>query len=163
MVENILELVRQGCNSSTFPNTRIAAKISPLPPSVLKEVAAAIAESGTVDIVTATNTQPNGFMWNGQKPAIDPGGGLAGVAGAALKPTAMGVVKQLCEFLPGNIDIIAAGGVETGQDVLDYLRLGLQVKAVQVVTAHANRGPQVFDEILAQFAAIKTQGQTART
>lgn len=156
IVENILALVREEIRRSRFPQITVAAKISPLPPSILNEVAAVIAETGIVDVVTATNTLPNGFMWNGAKPAIEAGGGLAGIAGASLKPLAMGVVKQLCDLLPDRIDIIAVGGIECGQDALDYLRIGPKVKAVQVVTAHANQGPKVFNRILTEFVGLQT-------
>ena len=156
IVENILALVREEIRHSTSPNVAVAAKISPLPPSILNEVAAVIAEMGIIDVVTATNTLPNGFMWNDTKPAIEAGGGLAGVAGASLKPIAMGVVKQLCDLLPAHFDIIAVGGIEYGQDVLDYLRIGPKVKAVQVVTAYANQGPKVFDRILSEFVGLQT-------
>jgi dihydroorotate dehydrogenase (fumarate) len=161
IVENILALVREEIRRSTSPHIAVAAKISPLPPSILNEVAAVIAEMGIVDVVTATNTLPNGFMWNDTKPAIEAGGGLTGVAGATLKPIAMGVVKQLCEFLPANIDIIAVGGIEYGQDVLDYLNLGPKVKAVQITTAHANRGPRVFGDILTELVSLKEKEPAA--
>ena len=155
LIEEILQLVEKELE---YSRARVAVKISPLPPTILVEVASVITEYEAVEIVTATNTIPNGFAWGHVwKPAIDPGDGLAGIAGPALKPVSMGVIKQLCALLPDTIDIIAAGGVRSATDVVDYLNISPRVKAVQVVTAHANEGPRVFDRILTGFVSLKEQ------
>lgn len=154
LMEKILQLAKEELRQ--YPLVRVAVKISPLPPAILNEVASVIAESGFVDAITATNTIPNGFAWGERwKPAIDPGDGLAGIAGPALKPVSMGVIKQLCQLLPDTIDIIAAGGVRSGSDVADYLNISPKVKAVQVVTAHANEGTGVFGRILMELAGLR--------
>lgn len=154
IVRAVLEKVEQSLKVPAYSGVKIAVKISPLPPDLLQKIAGVIAKSGIVDVVTATNTLPNGYAWSGRDTSAITLG-LAGIAGPALKPLSMGVVKQLCVLLPPDMDIIAAGGILSGQDAWDYLNISTQVKAVQIVTAHANEGLKTFDRILAEFVSIK--------
>jgi len=101
--------------------------------------------------VCATNTFPNALAFDDAgRPAI--GVELAGFAGPALRPVALGQVRQLRRLLPASIAIVGAGGVTTGRDVADFLRAGAQ--AVQVATAYWNRDGDaaVFGEIAADWA-----------
>lgn len=54
-------------------------------------------------------------------------GGAGGISGPILKPL---VMKTLCDIQDIGIKTIGVGGVETAQDVIDYLSMG--VEAVQV-------------------------------
>lgn len=134
---------------------RLIVKLSPFSdPGLLKEAAAVIAESKLVKAVTAINTFPNAFSFDKTgKPRITPGGGLAGLAGPALKPIGLGQVKQLRDLLPERLQIIGAGGIISGQDIVDYLRAG--AVAVQMTTAFMDRGPKVFSELLREFVELK--------
>ncbi len=134
---------------------KLIVKLSPFSdPELLKEAVAVIAESKLVKAVTAINTFPNAFSFDESgKPRITPAGGLAGLAGPALKPIGLGQVKQLRDLLPERIQIIGVGGITKGQDVLDYLRAGAD--AVQVATAFMDRGPKVFSELLGELVELK--------
>ena len=129
----------------------VGVKLSPFSdPFLLTEIAEVLKASPVVKFVTAVNTFPNAFNFNGDgRPSITPGEGLAGMAGPALKPIGLGQVHQLRKLLPDSIQIIGVGGVTGGQDVIDYLRKG--AVAVQVATAYVDRGEQVFSDILTEL------------
>lgn len=130
------------------PTIKISVKISPLPPDILREVAAAIADSPIVHAVTACNSYPSSAVTRGAQWITGPSDILAGLAGRALKPISLGVVKQLRTLLPKRIDIIGAGGIYSANDVQDYLDAG--AKAVQIASALTDEGTSVFEKILYQ-------------
>jgi dihydroorotate dehydrogenase (fumarate) len=137
---------------------RFGVKISPFSdPVALAALAAQLAERaddgrGPAYVATA-NTFPNAVAFDdGGRPVVDVG--LAGLGGAALKPVALGQVRQLRSLLPDTVDIIGVGGVATGRDVCDYLRAG--ACAIGVATAYWDRGgdPRIFGDILAAYAEL---------
>ncbi len=136
---------------------RVSVKVSPVSdPYTLSRLAKSLVYSD-FEMVTACNTFPNGFAYDEKgMPAITAGNGLAGVAGPALKPISLGQVRQLREHLPPEMAIIGVGGIASGQDVMDYLRLG--ALAVQVGTAYLDRGEVVFSDILREYVEILEKG-----
>lgn len=128
------------------PKIKVCVKISPLPPDILQEVTKVIVGSEIVQIVTATNSYPNASITTGAQGKTGPSDALAGLAGRALKPISVGVVKQLRVLLPKHIDIIGCGGISSPNDVKDYLNAG--AKAVQIATALQEEGPEIFEKIL---------------
>lgn len=141
LVKSVLEAIKK-----SQPRVKICVKISPLPPDTLQEVCRTIVDSGVVHAVSATNSYPNASPTTETGSEADDT--LAGLAGPALKPISLGVVKQLRQLLPHHIDIIGVGGIANAQDVADYLLAG--AKAVQIATALNENGLLVFDEILSQ-------------
>ncbi|MEK7090702.1 MAG: tRNA-dihydrouridine synthase [Patescibacteria group bacterium] len=135
--------------------TKVSVKISPFSdPFALAEVAQVIGASKLPKAVTAVNTFPNAFSYNGAKPRITPGDGLAGLAGPALKPIGLGQIRQLQRLLPGHIQIIGVGGITHGQDIREYLASG--AVATQVATAYLERQEHVFSSLLGEF--LETAG-----
>lgn len=130
------------------PKIKIAVKISPLPPDILKEVGQVIADSGVVSAVVATNSYPNASLSSGTAEQNEDF--LAGMTGKALKPISLGVVRQLHDLLPGDIAIIGCGGISSANDVKDYLSAG--ASSIQLATALVDDGLTVFDKILEQSA-----------
>jgi dihydroorotate dehydrogenase (fumarate) len=128
------------------PHIPLSVKISPLPPDILREVCAAIADSRIVQAITATNSYPNALTATGTKTGDEEV--LAGLTGRALKPISLGVVKQLHALLPSSVAIIGCGGISSYNDVQDYLSAGAQ--AVQIATTLVDEGPSVFEKILFQ-------------
>lgn len=124
-----------------------SVKLSPFSdPTALEAIAYILSHSRLVKAVTSTNTFPNAFFFNDkEKPAIDPGGGLAGMAGEAIKPIGLGQVKQLRTTLPPTIAVIGVGGISTRRDVEDYLYVG--ASATQITTAYINFGPSIFKQV----------------
>ena len=138
----------------TRKNKILSVKLSPIPdPVLLKKIAVLINESEIICAVTTSNTLPNVFAYaDDGRPAIQSVTELGGMGGSALKPIALGQVKQLRELLRDGIDIIGVGGIKTGKDVLDYLNAG--ASAVQIGTACFDRGPQIFGDVLTELAAL---------
>lgn len=141
LVKETLDFIKQ-----QKPKIKISVKISPLPPDILREVAKVIVDSDIVQIVTATNSYPNAAVTSGAKKDTLTQDALVGLAGRALKPISLGVVKQLRQLLPKQIDIIGCGGISSVNDVKDFLDAG--AKAIQIATALNEVGPSLF-EILA--------------
>ena len=98
--------------------------------------------------MTACNSYPSSAVTRGAQWINGPSDILAGLAGRALKPISLGVVKQLRVLLPSRIDIIGVGGIYTANDVYDYLDAG--AKAVQIASALTDEGTSVFEKILYQ-------------
>ena len=134
-------------------NAKVSVKISPFSdPFALTEVTRVIGASKVVKAVTTVNTFPNAFSYNGAKPRITPGGGLAGFAGPAIKPIGLGQVRQLHSILPNHIQIIGVGGITHGQDVREYQESG--AVATQVATAYLERHEQVFSSLLGELLEV---------
>lgn len=108
-----------------------------------------------VDFVVLGNTVPNALALDPEtlKPVTRANGGLAGLSGRAVKPLHLGLVRQFRRqfdiFGNDHIKIVGLGGIESGQDMLDYMIAGADL--CQVATLYGERGPAVFDRILAEF------------
>lgn len=128
----------------------VAVKLSYFSDShALEQSAELLGASKLVKAVTSTNTIPNSFSFNEKgEPAIDPGGGLAGMGGPAIKIMGLGQVAQLSRVLPSGIAVIGVGGISTNRDAGDYLATG--ARAVQITTAYINFGPWIFKRVREQ-------------
>jgi dihydroorotate dehydrogenase (NAD+) catalytic subunit len=112
------------------PAVGLWAKLSPHAERIV-EVAARCQDAG-IDSVTMTNTYPGAHF--GLPPDTRSlGKGTGGVSGAALKPIVLPLVEKVRADRP-DLAIVAAGGVRSVADALDYLRAG--ASAVQVGTAN---------------------------
>lgn len=108
-----------------------------------------------VDFVVLGNTVPDALAFSAEtlQPHIKPNDGLAGLSGPYIKPLHLGLVRRFRAHFDelGNtrIKIVGLGGIETGQDVLEYLVAGADI--CQVGTLYGEKGPRVFDRILGEF------------
>lgn len=102
--------------------------------------------------VVTCNTFPNAYAGDRK---IDPNEGMAGLSGPALKPIALGQVKQFRQHLHPNIDVIGVGGITKGDDVMDFLEAG--ATAVQITSlAHWAGDPEsFFEQLLEQKTASR--------
>ena len=109
-----------------FPGTIIVK----LPPDIygIIEIASAVLKAGA-DALTIANTYP-GLELIKAKPVFKKE--IAGYSGGAIKPLTLGMVWHVSKKL--KCPIIASGGIENTQDVIDYLTFG--AKAVQIGTAN---------------------------
>ncbi|MEK7607221.1 MAG: dihydroorotate dehydrogenase [Patescibacteria group bacterium] len=139
---------------------KVIVKLSPFSDlHNLEQVAAMLKRFSIVRAVTSCNTKPNVCEYdeNG-KPLIgayDAVGGhiiSGGLSGQRLKPISLPQVKTLRCALPSYIKIIGVGGINSGQDVLDYIQAGAVV--VQVGTALLQRGHGVFSQLLAEYIEL---------
>jgi len=89
------------------------------------------AEAGGADAISAVNTCL-GFAvdWRKRKPRL--GNGFGGLSGPAIKPIALRCVRHV--FQAVKIPVIGIGGMETIDDVMEFLVTG--ASAVQIGTAN---------------------------
>ncbi len=137
----------EGARSAITAGYPLGVKLSPYSdPWLLGEVARRMSEL-PINYVVTSNSFPNAFSANmGKRQWVHIG--LAGMSGAALKPIGLGQVRQLREALPDSVQIVGAGGVSSGRDVIDYLQAG--ACAVQAATMYWNAGHSVsvFEDVL---------------
>lgn len=131
-------------------NAEVYFKVSPISdPVYIQELASLINRCSCITGITTTNTFPNGHGRDAEgKQLIAVGKGLAGVSGTALKFISKGQVLQWREYLSPEKQIIAVGGIDCGQDILDYSANGA-VK-FQIGTAFLNTGASIFGQVLAE-------------
>lgn len=83
-----------------------------------------------------------------------------GMSGAAIKPLVMAAIYELKQHT--DKPVIGVGGIETVDDVLEYLILGCE--AVQIYTAAHRRGVKVFREISDNMTAkLNDMGETVNS
>jgi len=112
------------------------------------------AYKSVVKYVCCINTIGNALAIDpvSEAPVIASKGGLAGLSGRAVKYTALANVRQMRSLLDESIDVVGAGGVESGTDAFELILCG--AKAVQVGTCHWKEGPQCFDRICAELREL---------
>ena len=112
---------------------------------------ARVAESSGADVLTVANTYPAMSIEfrTGRSRLGNPTGGLSG---PAIKPITLRLVWEARKAV--KIPIVGLGGVETAEDVLDYISIG--ASAVQVGTAS-------FADPRASEAIIEGLGALVRT
>jgi dihydroorotate dehydrogenase (fumarate) len=151
-VPSLVEAIVGEC-CSVAGGIPVGAKISPMSnPADLASFAQVVSLSG-LSFVTAINTFPNAFSYSSPGvPAISQE--LAGLSGSALKPVALGQVKQLVPLLRKDVQVVGVGGVSCGEDIADLLAVG--ATAVQAATAYwnADEDPGVFSDLLTEFLAL---------
>jgi len=106
------------------------------------------AEDGGADAIVAVNTL--------KAMAIAPeirttilANKVGGLSGPALRPVGVRCVYEIYEAV--DVPIVGVGGVETGRDALEYVMAG--ARAVQIGTAIATHGLDVFEEVTAEIGA----------
>jgi dihydroorotate dehydrogenase (fumarate) len=137
----------------------VGAKLSPYSdPGMINGVSMLLGELDSspgyvrVSFLTLCNTFPNAYIPRPDgKPVIS--AGLAGLAGKAMKPIALGQIVQFkasqdAGVLPGHIQFVGAGGVGSNHDVEDYLAVG--ATAVQAATSYFDHdeNPSAYSDIL---------------
>lgn len=120
----------------------LAVKIAPdLDEAQIADIARAVRAS-EIDGVIATNTTTDKSAL-GNSPLAQEAGGLSG---RPVREAANRVLAALAAELGGNIPIIGAGGILSGSDAAEKLRLG--ATAVQIYSGMVYRGPELVRECL---------------
>jgi dihydroorotate dehydrogenase len=78
-------------------------------------------------------------------------GETGGLSGAPLKPLARRALSLAAEASEGRLALIAAGGVDSGEEALDRIRMG--AGAVQLYSALVYHGPGLVRRIVADLRA----------
>jgi len=110
--------------------------------------------SNIIKYVASINTIGNALVIDveAEMPYISSNHGFAGLSGRAVKHTALANVYKMRKLLNSDIDVVGVGGIETGQDVFEFLLCG--ASAVQVGTCHWKEGPKCFDRICAELQQL---------
>jgi dihydroorotate dehydrogenase (fumarate) len=117
----------------------------------IKRQARIIAPFGNVNALTLINTLANCYMVD-KKGESRIGVGLAGMSGPAIRPAALGSVKQWRKELPETIAIIGVGGIKHGEHIKQFMNEG--AAAFQMTTEVLRSGrlnPNVFERVIRQF------------
>ncbi len=116
----------------------------------IKEIALAAAEAGA-DAISAINTVAGGMKIDihAKKPVLTAKYG--GLSGKAIKPVGVGCVYTIYEALKEDYDIpiIGIGGIETAEDILEYIEAGASVVAIG--TAFANKSLEEIEFYLSDI------------
>jgi dihydroorotate dehydrogenase (NAD+) catalytic subunit len=122
------------------------AKLSPNVADI-RSIAQA-AEAAGADVLTIANTYPAMSVdYRTRRSRL--GRPTGGLSGPAIKPITLRLVHQASEAV--NIPIIGLGGIESAEDVMEYVTVG--ATAVQVGTAHF-ADPRASVELLDQLERL---------
>lgn len=122
------------------------AKLSPNVTDI--RVIARAAEAAGADALTIANTYPamSVDFRTGRSRLGRPSGGLSG---PAIKPITVRLVHEV--FGVVKVPLIGLGGIETGEDILEYMSVG--ASAVQVGTAHF-ADPKASEDLLKEIEML---------
>ena len=120
-------------------------KLSPYSnPGELKKVAEVLAGLRIAAVVT-TNTFPNSYETDADgQPVL--AAAFGGLSGPAMRAIGVGQVKQFRDVLPNEVAVIGVGGIETIEDVKQYINAGAD--AVQAATLIVRDGHAAINRLL---------------
>ena len=119
---------------------------------------AKIAEKLNADAIVCSNSIGPGLFIDTETglPKLGIKGGAGGVTGKAIFPIALNCVYQLAQTV--KIPIVGIGGISTADDVVQMMMAG--ASAVQLYTAPAITGPEVFRDIVNDLTNYLTTQKT---
>lgn len=120
----------------------LAVKIAPdLSPEELKQVAEALLRH-KIDGVIATNTTLDREMIHDMPHAAETGG----LSGRPLQNKSTEVIRQLHEYLKGQIPIIGVGGIDSAMAAREKMQAGAEL--VQIYSGFIYNGPDLVKNIV---------------
>jgi dihydroorotate dehydrogenase len=147
----LLERVRRELDQAR-PDKRVPLllKIAPDLADADIDAVADLALELHLDGIIATNTTISRAGLHSD-PALVEGCGAGGLSGPPLKARALAVLKRLRARVSDRVVLIAAGGIETVDDVWERLQAGASL--VQVYTALIYEGPTLPSRLARELAA----------
>jgi dihydroorotate dehydrogenase len=132
----------------------VAVKLSPYSdPQQLKDIAQMLNGYEIVSEVVASNTFPNCSAYESDgTPFIGVADGYAGLSGGCMRSITIGQVRQFKKYLKPEIEVGAAGGVESGWDVRDYELAG--ASSVYIGAIAFMKGPRAVSHIMREYADL---------
>lgn len=129
----------------------LVVKVAPdLEDQQIPEIAAVVVNS-EFDGLIATNTTISRDKVKGMRHADEQGG----LSGAPLKQRSNQVLAAFRTALPPEVALIGTGGITTGDDAAEKIRLGADL--VQFYTGFVYRGPELVSDSLNAIAREKTR------
>lgn len=140
--DELKPLVTTICKLTDKP---VFIKLSPHVEDYIGFVAEAV-KYGAAGVVAINSVGP-GLVIDLKKRAVTLGldGGKSWISGPAIKPIALNRVMNIRKAFP-DLPIIAAGGVETAEDVLEFVLAGADL--VQMLSTALIKGRKTYDEIV---------------
>jgi dihydroorotate dehydrogenase (fumarate) len=117
-------------------------KFSPMQPTVLEGMAAAIDAQGGVSAVVCCGPYPRTLFLQPDGRSVVGTDSFGQMSGEFLRPIALGQVRQFRALLPENVAVIGLGGVSIRDHIGQYLDMG--ARAVGLTTAYQIGGSEVF-------------------
>jgi dihydroorotate dehydrogenase (fumarate) len=138
-------------------NKPLGIKLPPYFDNVHFEMAANVIGKYPVKYLNCINSLGNGLAVDAEteKAMIKPKGGLGGIGGAYVKPTALANVRAFYTLLGGKMQIIGTGGVVSGKDAFEHILCG--ASGVQVATTLVEEGPGCFERLNNELISIMDQ------
>jgi len=152
LVSDHLAAAREAANGS---NLKIGAKSSHFSDPDGRVIFINICVTLLIDCVLACNTSPDCFLFEGGKPAIGPNDGYGGLAGKAVKPSALAHVRKFREVAGEQMGIIGLGGVDSGDDIEDYLQAGANIVGLATELYRTDNDPGVLYRIIERLVTIR--------
>ncbi len=135
VVKSVVEEVK---SSTSLP---VFAKLTPNTHRIV-EVGKAVQDGGGDAVVAINTMRAMAISVEFQRPVLS--NVYGGLSGPAIRPVGVRAVYELFEEL--DIPLIGAGGIEKGEDALEYIMAG--ASAFQVGSAVGRKGLGVFLEII---------------
>lgn len=126
----------------------LVVKVAPdLEDRQIPEIADVVTQSG-FDGLIATNTTISREAVRGMRHAGEPGG----LSGEPVREQANHVLAMFRDALPGDIALIGTGGIVSGADAAEKIRLGADL--VQFYTGFVYKGPDLVSDCLDAIKAL---------
>eukprot|EP01041_Mallomonas_annulata_P011220 gene11220-23450_t len=164
--EQMDDVLKQVTSHPLFSKKPLGIKLAPYFDMPFFERATTIISNYPIKFVVTCNTIGNALFIDTEHEctSIAAKGGLGGLGGGFIKPTALANVYQISQLLikkgRSDIDVIGVGGIATGDDAFQMILCG--AKAVQIGTCHWTEGPKCFNRIANELETImKRKGYTS--
>ncbi|OAJ35778.1 dihydroorotate dehydrogenase (fumarate) [Batrachochytrium dendrobatidis JEL423] len=135
----------------------LVVKISPdLNAEELKDIADVVMHVGMDGVIISNTTISRSMSLRSDSNLKEQTGGLSG---APILPLSLHAVSEFYKFTQGRIPIIGCGGIQTGEDAINFAKAGATV--IQVYTALGYQGPGLVHDIKREATEIlKREGKT---
>ena len=148
LVRQYVSVVRQATNKPVLVKLSPASYIHSR--DRIRDIAKAVVDGGA-DGITAINTIPGGMKIDiyARQPVLSAKYG--GVSGKAIKPVGIGCVYAIREAVGNKVPIIGIGGIETAEDIMEYVMAGAD--AVAIGTAFAGKNTEEIGQYISRLTA----------
>lgn len=147
--ELVAEILNEVFNFFSKP---LGVKLPPYFDLVHFDQMAEILNHYPLKFITTVNSVGNGLWIEDESVVIKPKQGFGGIGGKAIQATALANVHAFYQRLKPSIQIIGVGGIQNGEDAFKHILCGASM--VQIGTALAFEGPQIFERIGKELQAI---------
>ena len=126
----------------------LLVKLAPdLDDETLPDIVEATVEGGVQGLIVCNTTLARPVnLRSSQKKEV------GGLSGRPLTPQALALLRRIAQISAGRLVLVSCGGIESGLDILERIRLGAHL--VQVYTAFAYEGPALLPRLKREMLSI---------